>query len=108
MSVHELLLKYLELREIPMPEIATGRKIMEEARELVEAIASGDEGNIHAEIADVVLTAAVIAHSQGVSVEDCILAKAYADAGRGGGPLPEERGEPIPDWRVPAWSTLHL
>jgi phosphoribosyl-ATP pyrophosphohydrolase len=89
-SIHDLLLQYLVSRGIPMPEITTGRKVLEEARELVDAIGIGDIDQIADEVGDVVLVAAVIAQAHGLTVEDCVRGKTARDAGRGGGALAEE------------------
>jgi hypothetical protein len=83
---------YFALRGSRIPRITTGEKAIEEAHELVEAIASGDRTAILREVADLALVVAVVAAQYGTTVEEAITAKGAYDAGR---------GEPKPDPRVP-------
>lgn len=78
-----LLTRYLEARGLPLPVITTGEKALEEAAELVAAIAADDPAGIRAEVADLAIVAAVVARQLGTTVEACILEKSVSDQGRG-------------------------
>lgn len=62
--------------------VAHGRKVLEEAGELIEALALGDAKQIRAELADVVLAASLVARAHCVSLEECIRDKTEMDRGR--------------------------
>ena len=82
-----LLSAYLTARGLPLPVITTGEKAVEEAKELVAAIAAGDDAAVRAELADLAIVAAVVARQWGTTVEACIAEKAASDKGRGEGPV---------------------
>lgn len=84
-DIDALLDTYLAARGLALPVITTGDKAIEEAKELVAAIAVGDDPAIRAELADLVIVAAVVARQWGTTVEACILEKAASDKGRGEG-----------------------
>lgn len=85
LTVGQHLAAYLDARGIPMPEITTARKVVDEAEELVAALAGGDLGHVRQEIADVVYAAAAVAHAIGTTVEQCLVEKRKHDRGRGRG-----------------------
>lgn len=82
-GLDELLTRYLEARGLPLPVITTGEKALEEATELVAAIAVGDPAGIRAEVADLAIVAAVVARQWGTTVEACVIEKSVSDQGRG-------------------------
>jgi NTP pyrophosphatase (non-canonical NTP hydrolase) len=94
MDIQSLMLAYFRLRGSKVPTITTGKKVLEEGQELVEAIARGDIEAIMHETADVVLTAAVVAQQFGFTVEHAIGAKMTLDAGKG---EPKHDPRPLPE-----------
>jgi NTP pyrophosphatase (non-canonical NTP hydrolase) len=82
-AIDALRREYLAARGMAAPVITTGRKAIEEAEELVEAIASGDTEAILCEVADLALVAAAAADKYGSTVEDAIRLKIAKDTGRG-------------------------
>ena len=78
-----LLERYLSARGLRMPEVVTGNKTVEEAKELAAAISTGSRTQILHEIADVALSAAVVAAHYEITVEECIALKTEFDRGRG-------------------------
>ena len=99
-DIHGLLSAYLDARGIEMPSGRSGRKVAEEAVELVEVCArdTPDRDQLAHELADVVLAAAVVAAHHGFTVEEAIRAKIAYDTGRGRSPSPDrtERVTPKP------------
>lgn len=87
-SLAELLDQYLARRELERPVTTTCDKIVEEATELRDAWQARGRNlaAVRAEIADVVLAAAVVAGDIGTTVEACIAEKTRQDEGRRLGP----------------------
>lgn len=83
LGLETAMLNYFAARKSDVPVITTGHKAIEEATELVEAIATGEAAAIRHEIADLALVAAVVARQWGTTVEACIAEKAEHDKGRG-------------------------
>lgn len=105
-TMKQRLLKYLRVRDMGMPTTTTGDKVVDEAKELKEALAGNSFVKIQHEIADVVLSAAVVAWNNNTTVEECIEVKTAADKGRGIGPTcPEHRPVQHRDGKEP-WCGL--
>lgn len=83
LTLDQMLTSYLVLRGMKLPVVTTGRKILEEGQELVDAIASDEIEQIELEIGDVALTLAVIARKYKLTIEDCIASKTFHDLLRG-------------------------
>lgn len=83
-SAHTLLREYLTARGLPMPNVASARKVAEESIELVEACSRDrpDRDEVLHELADVILAATVVAAHYGFTLEEAIRAKIELDESR--------------------------
>lgn len=88
MTLDDRLTNYLSAREVELPNgVVHARKVLEEAGELIEALALGHHKHIMAELADVIHATALVARGEGVSLEECMDYKTELDRGRGLGRL---------------------
>ena len=85
-SIRDLMLAYFAARGRPVPTPETGSKVLEEANELVEALAGTDHEHTLHELGDVVIAAAAVAEALGTTIEECIRLKTILDTGRDGTP----------------------
>lgn len=90
MTIDVLAEDYYEKRGIRPKGIPTGKKLLEEVGELIEAIAMYDVDpdiyrlfHLHEEIGDVAICLSYIAKSFATTVEDAIKEKTIVDTGRG-------------------------